>query len=200
MTEPEPANKPNLKVAVSLRARDGRVVRVRHMRREDALLLERLFHRLSLETRYRRFFMPLQEVEAERLQRETQRLATINPANETALIAVLDENEREEAVGVARFVCMEQSRSSCEGSIVMRDDLQGQGVGRQLFDLLVQAALASQLRHMVLVTHAENRAMIGLIKSLGLPFEGRYSAGLYEINLQLADASGPFLPFTNSGG
>lgn len=192
----DPARKPNMGAAVTLRARDGRAVRVRHLRRADAALLERMFHRLSLETRYRRFFVPIQEIEQERLERESARLATVDPDKETALIAVDDEDGREEAVAVARFVCMEASTAGCEASIVVRDDFQSQGIGRQLFDLLVQAALALQLRHMVLLTHAENRAMIRLVRSLGLPFEGRYSDGLYEMDVKLSDGSRRLLPFT----
>lgn len=189
-------NQPNLGVAVKLRAHDGRELRVRHMRVEDAELLERMFHRLSSETRYRRFFVPLDNIEEERLRRESLRLATIDPTRETALIAVDDEDGREEAVGVARYSCLEERADSCEASIVMRDDFQKSGVGRQLFDLLVQTALAHGLRHMVLLTHADNLGMISLVQHLGMPFKGRYSAGLYEMDVQLTDVTRPFFPFT----
>lgn len=187
---------PNLGAVVRLRARDGREVRVRHMRVDDAELLERMFHRLSAETRYRRFFVPLNNIEEERLHREARRLATIDPARETALIAVADEGGREEAVGVARYSCLAEREDSAEASIVLRDDFQQAGVGRQLFDLLVQTALAHGLRHMVLLTHADNLGMIGLVQGLGLPFKGRHSAGLYEMDVQLTDVSRPFFPFT----
>jgi RimJ/RimL family protein N-acetyltransferase len=187
---------PNMGAAVPLRARDGRLVRVRHMRPADAALLERLFPRLSSETRYRRFFTPLDHVDEERLQREARRLASIDPARETALIAVDDEDGREEAVGVARFSRLAERPDSCEGSIVLRDDFQSVGIGRQLFDLLVQAALAGGLRHMVLLTHADNLPMISLVQGLGMPFKGRYSEGLYEVDVQLSDGARPFFPFT----
>jgi RimJ/RimL family protein N-acetyltransferase len=189
-------NQPNMAAAVRLRARDGRELRVRHMRLEDAELLERLFYRLSSETRYRRFFMPLDHIEEERLHHEARRLATIDPARETALILVDDEDGREEAVGVARYTALEERDDSCEGSIVIRDDFQAQGVGRQLFDLLVQTALAHGLRHLVLLTHADNLGMISLVQGLGMPFKGRYSAGLYEMDVQLTEVSKPYFPFT----
>lgn len=189
-------NQPNMDAAVLLHARDGRAVRVRHMRVADAELLERMFLRFSSETRYRRFFVPLDNIEEERLHREAQRLATINPAMETALIAVDDEDGREEAVGVARYSCLQERDDSCEASIVLRDDVQGLGLGRQLFDLLVQTALAHGLRHMVLLTHADNLGMISLVQGLGMPFKGRYSAGLYEIDVQLTDVARPYFPFT----
>lgn len=193
-------NHPDLGAVVKLRARDGREVRVRHMRVDDSELLERMFHRLSSETRYRRFFVPLDHVEDERLHREARRLATIDPARETALIAVVDEDGREEAIGVARYSCLEERADSAEASIVLRDDFQRTGIGRQLFDLLVQTALAHGLRHMVLLTHADNLGMIGLIQALGIPFKGRHSAGLYEMDVQLTEVSRPYFPFTTPGG
>lgn len=190
-------NQPNLSAIVHLEARDGREVRVRHMRHGDAELLERMFYRLSSETRYRRFFVPLDNIEEERLQRETRRLATINPEMETALIAVIDEEGREEAVAVARYTCLDHRDDACEGSIVIRDDFQGVGIGRQLFDLLVQVALAHGLRHMILLTHADNCGMIALVHGLGLPYKGRYSSGLYEMDVLMSDGLTPFFPFTS---
>jgi GNAT superfamily N-acetyltransferase len=190
-------NQPNLSAIVHIEASDGSELRVRHMRRGDAELLERMFYKLSSETRYRRFFVPLDNIDDERLHRETRRLATIDPEIETALIAVIDEDGREEAVAVARYSCLANRDDACEGSVVIRDDFQGRGLGRQLFDLLVQVALAHGLRHMVLLTHADNLGMIALIHSLGLPYKGRYSAGLYEMDVQLADALTPYFPFTS---
>lgn len=197
MTKPQADEHAHLGAAVTLHTRDGRTLRVRHMRPADAVLLGRMFYQLSPETLYRRFFVPLGHVEPERLQRETERLATIDPQRETALLAVSNENGREEAVAVARYGVLSNSADSCEGSIVVRDDYQRSGVGRQLFDLLVQVALAHGLRHLVLLTHADNTGMIGLVQALGLPYRGRYSAGLYEIDLQLSDSVVPFFPFTS---
>lgn len=195
MGQPLIPNYPDLGAEIIMTLRDGRRVHVRHMRPSDAVLLQRMFYNLSSETRYRRFFVPLDRLEDERVKREAERLARINPALETALIATLDEHGQEEAVAVARYACLHHRNDACEGSIVLRDDIQAKGLGRQLFDLLVQVALAHGMRHMVLLTHADNTGMIALVQKLGLPFKGRHSAGLYEIDLQLAD--GPaFFPFT----
>ena len=191
-----PHNWPNLAALVSLHTRDERSVRVRHMRSEDAALLERMFYRLSSQTRYQRFFVPLDSLDEARVQLEAARLATINSATETALIAVVTEAGREEAMAVARYVLLTAQADSCEASIVVRDDFQSAGIGRQLFDLLVQAAMASGLRHMLLVTHADNLGMIKLVQGLGMPYKGHYSAGVYEIHLELTAGARPFFPFT----
>jgi L-amino acid N-acyltransferase YncA len=187
---------PNLGAAVPLATSDGREVHVRHLRQEDAALLERMFYRLSSVTRYRRFFVPLDSLDEARVRMEAARLATIDPATEQALVALVVEEGREEAVGVARFILLKERPDSCEASIVLRDDYQAVGLGRQLFDLLVQAALAGGMRHMVLLTHADNQGMIKLVQGLGLPYQGRYSAGLYEIDVRLADGDAPYFPFS----
>jgi GNAT superfamily N-acetyltransferase len=192
----QPHQQPDMGARVGIAARDGRVLGVRHMRVSDAALLERLFYRLSPQTRYRRFFVPLDSIDEARVRHEAARLATIDPAVETALIAVCEEADGEEAVAVARYILLRERPDSCEGSIVVRDDFQGSGVGRQLFDLLVQSAIAAGLRHMVLLTHADNLGMIKLAQGVGMPYKSRLSAGLYEIDLQLTTGAQAFFPFT----
>jgi L-amino acid N-acyltransferase YncA len=187
---------PNMKATVPLTTRDGRRVTVRHLRRNDAALLERMFYRLSSETRYRRFFIPLDNVDEERVHTEAQRLAKINPRKGAALVALAREGRHQEAIAVARFAVMPDVANCAEGSIVVRDDYQGSGLGGQLFDLLIQVALARGIRHLVLLTHADNHGMIALVQRLGLPYKGRFASGLYEIDLQLSDGERPYFPFS----
>ncbi|PDW04581.1 GNAT family N-acetyltransferase [Candidatus Viridilinea mediisalina] len=193
-------NHPNPTATVTLTARNGYAVRVRHMRREDGALLERMFYRLSSQTRYRRFFVPLDHIDPDRVHQEAQRLAQINPKRELALIALIEEEGRDECVAVARYGCIADREHACEGSIVVRDDFQHAGLGRQLFDLLIQSAMARGMQHMSLLTHADNTGMIALVHGLGLPYKGRYSAGLYEVDVQLSDGTQPFFPFTAPRG
>lgn len=183
--------------SVPLRARDGREVRVRHLRRDDAERLERLFYQLSSESRYRRFFAPVDHVDEGRVREEARRLATIDPRRDVALAAVIHEHGREEVVAVARYTRLLTNANAAEASIVVRDDLQGQGLGVQLFDLLIQVALARGIQHLVLLTHADNLGMINLVKRLGLPFKGHFASGLYEMDVQLTDGLGSYFPFSS---
>jgi GNAT superfamily N-acetyltransferase len=165
------------------------------MRREDAELLERMFYRLSSETRWRRFFMPLDNIDADQVRRETVRLATIHPEREVALLATAQEEGREEIIAVARYGRVGDNSECAEASIVVRDDYQSAGLGSQLFDLLVQVGLARGVHHVILLTHADNTGMIGLIHHLGLPYTGKYASGLYEIDVQLTDNEPPVFPY-----
>ncbi len=181
---------------VPLRARDGRKVHVRHLRHNDAAPMERLFYKLSSESRYRRFFAPVDHVDPARVREEARRLATIDPRRDVALAAVVQEQGREEIVAVARYTRLLTNPNAAEASIVVRDDLQGQGLGLQLFDLLIQVALARGIEHLVLLTHADNLGMIKLVKRLGLPFKGHFASGLYEMDVQLVDGLGSYFPFS----
>ncbi len=187
---------PDLHATIGIMARSGQSVHVRHMRREDAPLLERMFYKLSSETRWRRFFVPLDNVSPEQVQREARNLAKIDPERAAALIATVIEEGHEEAVAVARYGRIGDDPTCAEASIVVRDDYQSGGIGVQVFDLLVQVALAHGIHHMVLLTHADNLGMIGIVHKLGLPYSGHYTSGLYEIDLQLTDNEPPVFPFS----
>jgi RimJ/RimL family protein N-acetyltransferase len=190
----EASSQPPHEPSVTITTRDGRAIAVRHIQRADAVLLEGLFYKLSPESRWRRFFVPLDNIDAEQVREGAERLATIHPGREVALIA-LTTDAVSEAVGVARYASMEDDNPVVEASIVLRDDYQHSGLGQQLLDLLVQTALAHGIRHVVMLTHADNKGMIALARRLGLPFEGKYSAGLYEIDVKLVDEPAEF-PFS----
>lgn len=201
MVEITQANhQPDLHAEVTLTARGGQSVHVRHMRAEDAELLERMFYKLSSETRWRRFFMPLDNIDPDQVRRETVHLATVDPEHAAALLATIIEDGREEGIAVARYGRIGEESECAEGSIVVRDDFQGAGLGVELFDLLVQVALARSIHHMILLTHADNLGMIGIVHRLGLPYSGRYTSGLYEIDLLLTDNEAPVFPFSKPHG
>ncbi len=188
-------DQPDLQAHIPIQMRDGRELQVRHMRQTDAELLERMFYRLSSETLWRRFFMPLDNIDLDRLRGETVRLATIHPDREVALLATAQEDGREEIIAVARYGRVGNDSECAEASIIVRDDYQNAGLGIQLFDLLVQVGLARGVHHVILLTHADNTGLIGLIHHLGLPYTGKYASGLYEIDVQLTDNEPPVFPY-----
>ncbi|MEF3274538.1 MAG: GNAT family N-acetyltransferase [Chloroflexus sp.] len=175
----------NPSIPLTITTRDGRVLRVRSLVAADAELLERMFYRLSPETIYRRFFIAAEHASPELVHKSAQRLAAINPRREVALVALADEQDREEAIAVARFARLPHNPQAAEASILVRDDYQGAGVGRQMLDLLLAEAKAAQLERLIFLTHADNKAMIRLATGLGVPFHGRHADGLYEIQLLL---------------
>ena len=183
----------------TITTRDGRTLRVRGLSAPDAVLLERMFYRLSPQTIYRRFFIAAEHASPELVHKSAQRLAAINPQREAALVALADEQDGEEAVAVARFARLPHNPKVAEASILVRDDYQGTGVGRKLMELLIAEARKSGLERLILLTHADNTAMIRLATGLGLPFKGRHAEGLYEIHLLLQPQSETKFEFISNG-
>ncbi len=183
----------------TITTRDGRTLRVRHLSAPDAVLLERMFYRLSPQTIYRRFFIAAEHASPELVHKSAKRLAAINPQREAALVALADEQDGEEAIAVARFARLPHNPRVAEASILVRDDYQGTGVGRKLMELLIAEARTSGLERLILLTHADNTAMIRLATGLGLPFQGRHAEGLYEIHLWLQPQSETKFEFISNG-
>lgn len=179
----------------TIMTRDGRTLRVRSLTATDADVLERMFYRLSPESIYRRFFIAAEHASPELVRKSAQRLAAIKPHREAALVALADENGREEAIAVARFARLPHNPKIAEASILVRDDYHGLGVGRALLELLLEEARAANLERLIFLTHADNTAMIRLATGLGLPFHGRHADGLYEIHLLLQPQAVPECEF-----
>lgn len=158
-------------------SRRGRSVAVRHIRADDDALLVDLFHQLSEDTRRLRFFSPLPDLPDTIIWREAHRLSDINPLQAAALIATVEEEGRERAIGVARMAIDPNDPTTAEPAIVIRDDYQGEGIGGALFDLLVQVAMVRGLKRLRALSLSENEAVHRMFRRLGLPTESHASRG-----------------------
>jgi acetyltransferase len=187
MNHDEPQPFPLGHGAVTATTKRGREVRIRNIAAEDTALLVDLYHNLSAETRRLRFMGPRPELPDDVLWPEMTRRAHIDPLIEAALIATVQEEGRERAVGVARIVRDANDMSIAEAAIVVRDDYQGEGLGTMLFDLLLQVALVRGLKRLLIVSLAENTGMHRLVRKSGLPFTSQTSYGETTMVISLRD-------------
>ncbi|HYF64599.1 MAG TPA: hypothetical protein VD886_17370, partial [Herpetosiphonaceae bacterium] len=81
-------------------SRDGRELRIRHIMPADAGRLVDFYTRLSERTRELRFATLMINVPMERVIAEATRLATLNPANAGALVAIAEEEGEDRIVAV----------------------------------------------------------------------------------------------------
>jgi len=148
---------------------DGRHLRVRPIRPEDAEMERAFVSGLSEESRFFRFFYRLHELTPAMLARFTQ----IDYDREVALVAIDEAGAAPVIVGVARYV-MSLDQEVAEFAVVVADAWHGQGVGRNLMARLVAYAKARGLRRLEGRVLRSNRNMLAFSAALG--FKSRESA------------------------
>ena len=142
-----------------VRLADRSRVRVRPVERGDKALLAAAFAELGEESRYRRFFTSLRELDA----RQLAYLTEVDHQDHEALLAI-DERSGS-CVGVARYVRIGDGLA--EPAVVVADRWRRRGLGTALLERLVARARANGITRFSAVVLAENREAIGLVENLG---------------------------------
>jgi acetyltransferase len=158
-----------------LTLRSGRQVSVRQITPDDREKLVAFYYSLSVETQEMRFFghnHPRDVVE-----NEATRLTQVSPKYNLILLALAADEAPERVIGTARYVCDRDDSTTAEIAIVIQDAYQGDGLGRQLMELLIRAGRARGLKHLRAVWRSQNRALQRLILGSGLAHTSSTSQG-----------------------
>lgn len=143
--------------------RDGQRLHLRPIRPEDATLILAFAESMSEHSYFMRFFSPGRGLSRAMLAQLTQ----VDYDRELALIALLEGDDKVEAmVGVARYA-PNPDAESCEFAVSVADDWNGRGLASLLMRRLMQAARESGYVRMTGSILAENAAMLQLAKRLG---------------------------------
>ena len=141
--------------------RDGREIRLRPIRPEDAPTLQQLFLGLTPDDRRKRMFSSMSELPDELAARLTQ----IDYDREMVLVA-LDPENPELFWGGARIAADADNRRA-EYSVTIRSDKQGLGLGRICFERVLDYAKSRGIEEVWGSVLAENEGMLGLAERLG---------------------------------
>jgi len=141
-----------------VRLRDGRMVRVRPIRPEDAARELRFFNRLSDKSRFQRFMQYVRELSPRMLARFTQ----LDYDRELALVALWEG----EFVAVGRYAPNADGLTA-EFALAVADDWQGKGLGHKLLEQLCDAARGAGYRALYGHILDANRDMLELARHLG---------------------------------
>ncbi len=166
-------------VSAVLTLRDGTCVPVREIRADDARALRRLVGRSSERSIELRFFGPIKELSEER----ARSFAEVDGADRFALVALDPENE-DEIVAVVRYE-REAGTDGAEYAALVEDRYQGRGLGIGLTRYLIEAARQRGIGRLHALVMRENRVMLGLLRSLGLPERQRWEGGLEHVEIDL---------------
>ncbi len=160
---------------------DGRRIEVRQIGPEDRDALARGFERLGAESRYLRFFGPLDRLSDGQLTY----LTDVDHHDHEALVAV--DEETGEGVGVARFVRI--AEGVAEPAVAVADDWQRHGIGTRLLDELSDRAREEGIHEFLASVLADNVAAIAVLGHLGQTHIVNHGREL-ELRIALEDERG----------
>ncbi|HWD64583.1 MAG TPA: GNAT family N-acetyltransferase [Solirubrobacteraceae bacterium] len=143
-----------------MRLRDGSRVRVRAIRPDDRQPLAEAFQRLSPESRYRRFFTPMNQLSEGTLTY----LTDVDHHDHEALVAFSEDGG---LVGVARYVRIDPDSPVAEAAITVSDDWQGRGLARGLLHRLAARAREAGVAQFSALVKVENPAAARVLRELG---------------------------------
>ena len=141
--------------------RDGRVALVAPLYPDDRQRYLSGFEKVSAESLYTRFLSPVERLSESQLRY----LLEVDHRDHEALLAV--DEDRGDAVGVARFVRAATSPDLAEAAVLIADDWQGCGLGKALCRLLADRAREVGVARFEAMLFVENQAMLALLESLG---------------------------------
>ena len=173
MTTPLPA---------TVELRDGSEIVVRPIQPDDKDAIVAGFDRMSPQSRYRRFFAPLDKLSG----RDLRYLTEVDHHDHEALIAF--ERPTGVPVGAARYVRSDDP-AEAEVAVTVVDDWQGRGASTVLLDSLVERARAEGVERFVALVMSENTEALELAAHLAPDAEKprRSASGNYELVFDLPE-------------
>ena len=160
--------------------KSGRKVMLRPARGSDVQSMQVMFHRMSSEDVYMRFFRQVSALTYE----EAQRLCNVDFEKDVAFVAVSGPRENEEIIGTGAYF-LNPSTNLAEVAYMIVPEWQGSGLGSALQQRLKEFAVAHGVRGFVAEVLQANNAMLNLAKRLG-KIEIRSEEGSYYVTLLFA--------------
>ena len=140
-----------------VRLKNGAEVLVRPARAADAGALQALFHRLSSDDVYTRFFRRVRSLSF----KELQTLCNVNHDTDVAFLAISGPRENEVVVGSACYF-LNPATNLAEVAFMVQPDWQGAGLGSALQDRLQEYAINQGVRGFVAEILPRNTRMLRL--------------------------------------
>ena len=142
---------------------------------------------MSKEDRYKRFFGEVGQLSHEQMAKMTQ----IDFDREMAFIASYrDENEKFHTLGVVRAITDAENQET-EFAVVIRGDIQGQGLGKLLMLKMINYCKQRNTHMMTGLTLPQNAGMINLSRKLGFKVKFDIEEGWVDMRLDLQSYQHP---------
>jgi len=143
--------------------RDGRQVTVRAVLASDAAEIVQAFERLSADSRYTRFMVHKNRLNAAALERGLHPV----PGRAFVFVATVPASDGFDIVGAAQYVrANDNDDRTCEFAITVADDWRGSGLAVHLLASLVRRSRRDGYGTMEGLVVAANRPMLALARKL----------------------------------
>ncbi|MGZ3513720.1 MAG: GNAT family N-acetyltransferase [Thermodesulfobacteriota bacterium] len=156
---------------------------LRPIKINDEPLLKDFFHLFSDDSLYLRFFSH-PDLPHEFLQK----FVVIDYTKKMAILAVSQEGEKEEIIGIGQYWIQENTHTA-DIAFAVRDDYQNKGVGTELFSYITYLAKRQGLLGFTANILMDNRAMLHLTRKMGFEIEKTGSAGVYDLKMRFTPSS-----------
>lgn len=159
----------------------GLNILLRPVKITDEPLLKDFFYSLSDQSIYRRFFSIRTDMPHEYLQE----FVVVDYTQKMLIVAVVERGTREEIVGLGQYAIVEQTHTA-DLALVVRDDYQKKGIGRELLSYLTFLARKRGLLGFTAEVLVDNKPMIhlfDLFEKEGFDIERRMDAGVLEFKI-----------------
>ena len=163
--------------------RTGLSMYLRPVKIDDEPLLKEFFYSLSDQSVYKRFISHRVDMPHERLQE----FVVIDYTKEMVILAFeaggQADKERSELLAVGQYGIDEKSHTA-EVALVVRDDYQNQGIGKEVLSYLTQLAQKDGLLGFSAEVLIENRPMMVLFEKMGFDIQRRTAEGVIELRMR----------------
>ncbi len=167
----------------TFRMNNGQAARLRPIRPEDEPIEAEMFASFSEETKRFRFMGPIKGASHELLIRYTQ----IDYDREIAIIAELSEAGRQKMAGVVRLIA-DPYNETAEYAIVVADPWQGQGLGTQMTETILEIAKQRGIHVVYAYVLEDNAGMLHMFKKFGFRF--RKEKEMFYVDKRLEGSGG----------
>ena len=161
--------------------KDGSIIRLRPIRRDDCEQSLALVSRLSPRAKYLR----IHQVPRETTIHNALRYCTVDYKNTFAIVAEVRREQREEIVGLARYSRL-PDKPSAEVAFAVQDDYQGRGIGTRLMEALVKAALENGITMFEAEVLMENQEGMTIVQNYGFHVTAELEGGVYHVAFPIA--------------
>ncbi len=162
-----------------LELESGEEVLLRPLRQTDQEPLQEMLYRLSDETIYRRF-LAHKRVHP---RRDMEKLVDLDFEQNMALLAVREQGDREEILGMCRYDVDPATRMA-DIAFIVDDRWQGKGLGTALMSRMAEIARSRGLRGFTADVLASNKPMIQVFQNSGLEVSTSREQGSVHLKLR----------------